>query len=104
MRERDGERVELLVAAVAEGLGGRHLEQDRLHGDLHGRDRDAVLLLEVLDGVDRGVADVEVEGQRVEAGRRLDVVAAPRLRPDRRQARHAEAGEVEVGRRSGRRS
>ena len=53
--------VELAVLARPEGLLGRHLEGDGLDRDLHGRQRDAVLLGEVLDGLHVGVDGGEAD-------------------------------------------
>ena len=41
--------IELAVLARPERLFGRHLQRDRLDRHLHGRQRDAILVGEVLD-------------------------------------------------------
>ena len=48
VRQRHGERVELAVLPLAERLLGGHLQRDRLDRHLDRRQRDLVLLGEVL--------------------------------------------------------
>ena len=93
---RDGERVELAVLARPEGLLGRHLQRDGLDRDLHGRQRDAILLGEVLERLHLRIDGVEVERHRVDGGDPLDAEVLLRARPDGEQRADAARGEVEI--------
>ena len=92
-------RIELGVVGLAPLLGGRHLQHHRLQRDLDRGHRDLVLLGEVGDGLDVGIARVEQDRLRGEGGDALDGVGrALRARPDREQARHAARDDVDGAR------
>ncbi len=76
VRHRHGELIELVLLALAERLLGGHLQRHRLDRDLHRRQRDLVLVGEVLDRLDVRVARDEVERHRVDRRHRLHVEIA----------------------------
>ena len=95
MAHRDGERIELLVVGFAEFLRGRHFQQDRLHGDLHRRHRDAVFLGVVLQVFDLRVARQQDQRHEIEAGDRPDLHVGARLLPHRDQVRQADRADID---------
>ncbi len=96
MRARDGEMVELVVLTDAPRLLGRHLEEDRLRRGPHRRDRNAVRVSEVLDGLDLRVLGDQRQRQRVVGGNAADIERAARPRPERQERRCAGRCDIEA--------
>jgi hypothetical protein len=73
------------IFRVAEFLRGRHLQDDRLHRDLHGRQRDAVIVLvDPSADVDRRIAHISISGDTLSVLHTLHLGGgALGLRPDR---------------------
>jgi hypothetical protein len=88
--------IELGVIALSPELLRCHMHHDGLGGHLQRRHRDAILLREILQGVDVGVARIEPEVVIGESTQRLDGDAAPRPIPDDRQRGYTLTGEVHV--------
>ena len=96
MAERHRPGIELVLLALAEHFFRRHLQDHRLHRHAHRRQRDAVLVGEILDGLDVGIDAVEVERHRVERADALDLEIALGARPDRDHRADAAGGEIEI--------
>ncbi len=94
MRERDGERIEPCIIRLAPGCRRRHLQHDRLRRDLDRRHCDLVLVAEVLQRFDVGIARVEIEWIGGHRGDAHDPDIALGLRPQRRQRGRAERREL----------
>ncbi len=92
---RDCERIEFLVVSLAEFLRGRHFEQDRLHGDLHRRHRDAVLLAVVLQRLDLRIARDQQKRHEIEPGDRAHLHVGARLLPQGDQVRQADGADID---------
>ena len=99
MRQRYGQRIEPGVILLAEFLGRRHLQQQRLRRDLDRRHRDLVLVGEIADRLDIRIRRDEVDGHRVERADTADFLwRAVGLRPQRDQRRYAAGPEVDPAR------
>ena len=101
MGEADGQVIELAVLARPPLLLGRDLQKQRLRRHLHGRHGDAVLVGEVADRFDVGVAGVEVDVGVRDGRDGLDADAALGAVPHQRERGHALRREVQVARDDG---
>ncbi len=88
--------IELRVLALAERLLGGHLQRHRLDRHLDRRQRDPVLVGEVLDRLHVRIARVEVERHRVDRRHRLHVEIALGARPERDQRPDAARRELQA--------
>src|SRR3954451_17838420 len=80
---RDGERVELALLTLPEGLLGGHLERDRLDRALHGGESNLVLAGEIPDRLYVWIDCHEVERHRIERSHAFDHQIAAGAPPDR---------------------
>ena len=96
MRQRDLQLVEPVVLRVAPQPGRGQLQDARLHRDADGRQRDAVLVAEVGDGLDGRVDAGQVVREVAERGDAAHVLLAQRAIPQGQQ--RADAGTADVDR------
>ena len=97
MAEADGDRIELRVIRVAEFLRRRHVQQDRRQRCLDPRHRDPIALGKVLQRLHLRIARHQIHRRRAHAGQRahFERRIVLRLRPQRQEARNADACNVE---------
>ncbi len=98
VRHGDLQPVEPVEFLVAPELGGGELQHARLHRHAHRRQRDAVLVGEVSDGLHGRVVADEVVREVAERGHALDVLPPAGAVPQREERAHAGPGDVDAAR------
>ena len=98
MRQSDGQVVKPVVLTGFPLLCRRDLQEQSLCRNLHRRHGDAILVGEIADRFDIGVAGVEVDFGVGDGRDGLDANPAPGAVPHQRQRGHALGGEMQVAR------